>query len=149
MSILLFACLMGTCCSYALIRGAAPERIAAGLQIAAFALTLLLHGLFDVAGFTSTAFGTAIVDAALFMALSVLAWRSTRFWPLWIAGWQLAAIVGHLARVLDPAMLPLGYAIQATFWSYPMLIATAIGARRHRMRVAGGDPDPAWKNMPA
>lgn len=140
---------MIACCGYALVCGGAPERIAAGLQITAFALTLALHRLIDTAGFGTTAFGTAMVDVALLVALIILAWRSTRFWPLWIAGWQLAAIIGHLAKLLDPSMLPLGYAIQATFWGYPMLVVTAVGAWRHHRRVTGGDPDPSWKKLSA
>lgn len=149
MSILLFLGLMALCCGYALLRGGAPERVAAGLQVGAFAFTILVHRLFEGAAFQVTSVGTAVIDLVLLMALIVLAWRSTRFWPLWIAGWQLAAIVAHLAKLLDPAMIPAGYAIQAQIWAYPMLVATAAGAWRHRSRCTAGDADPPWKPMPA
>jgi hypothetical protein len=148
-SILLFLILMALCCGYALARGGAPERYAAGLQIGAFVLTLLVHRLFEGQAFQVISLGTAAIDVVLLLALIVLAWRSTRFWPLWIAGWQLAAIVAHLAKLLDPAMLPAGYAIQAQIWAYPMLVATAAGAWRHRARRAAGDADPPWKPLPA
>ncbi len=145
MSIFLFLLLMALCCGYALARGGAPERLAAGLQVGAFVLTLMVHRLFEGQAFRAISLGTAAVDVGLLLALIVLAWRCTRFWPLWIAGWQLAAIVGHLAKLLDPEMLPAGYAIQAQIWAYPMLAATAAGAWRHRSRLAAGDPDPSWK----
>lgn len=133
------------CCGYALARGGPPERIAATLQIAAFALYLTVHFLFETRTFKTMNLGTTLLDIILLFALVVLAWRSTRFWPLWVAGWQLASVVAHFAKLLDPAMLPAGYAIQTQFWAYPMLIATAAGAWRHRARQRAGDPDPPWK----
>lgn len=132
-----------------MLRGAAPERIAAALQVAAFVASLAVHRLVDAAGYRSAEAGTMAVDVLLMFALVVLAWRSTRFWPLWVAGWQLAALVAHLAKLLDPAMHATGYAVQTQVWAYPMLLATAAGAWRHRRRIAGGDRDPAWKSMPA
>ena len=149
MSIPLFLVLMTLCCGYALLRGGAPERVAAGLQIGAFAFTISVHRLFEGAAFLVTSVGTAAIDAMLLVALITLAWRSTRFWPLWIAGWQLAAIVAHLAKLVDPAMMPAGYAIQAQIWAYPMLLATTAGAWRHHSRVVAGDIDPPWKPMSA
>lgn len=140
---------MVLCCGYAAARGGAPERAAAMLQVGAFALNLPVHFMLDGVGYRSAIIGTATIDLTLLAALIILAWRSTRFWPLWVAGWQLAAIVAHLAKLLDPAMIPAGYAIQAQIWAYPMLAATAAGAWRHRSRRAAGDADPPWKPMPA
>lgn len=149
MTLLPFLVLLLGCCGYALLRGGAPERIAAGLQLGAFAIDDAVHRFVDGLGYASLAVGSTVVDVALLVALTLLAWRSTRFWPVWIAGWQAAAIVAHMAKLVDPAMLPAGYAIQAQIWAYPMLIATAAGAWRHRRRLSAGDPDPAWKPMPA
>ena len=148
MSVSVFIALLALCCGYALWRGGAPERVAAALQIGAFVLTLAAHRLFE-GGFRSVDIGTAAIDLALLTALVVLAWRSTRFWPLWVGGWQLAAIIAHLAKMLDPNMMATGYAIQAQIWAYPMLLATAAGAWRHQVRRRAGDADPAWKPVPA
>ncbi len=148
MSLPFFLCLMAMCCGYALWRGGAPERWAAALQITAFALGVPVHFALDAVGYRSAIVGTATIDVLLLIALTWLAWRSTRFWPLWIAGWQLAAIVAHFAKVLDPDMLAAGYAIQAQIWAYPMLLLTAIGAVRHRRRVCAGLSDPSWKAAP-
>ncbi|MBB4153548.1 hypothetical protein GGQ80_001450 [Sphingomonas jinjuensis] len=145
MSIPVFFAWMALCCGYAIWRGGAPERIAAGLQMGAYVLTLLLHYAIDAAGYRSASVATAAIDVLL-AALAMLGWRSTRFWPLWIAAWQLAAIVAHLAKTIDPAMLASGYAIQAQFWAYPMLAATAAGAWRHRQRLRQGRDDPSWKS---
>ena len=149
MSLPIFLIWLILCCGYALLRGGAPERAGAGLLVLAFALGLPVHWAFDAAGYRSAIAGTAAIDVALLAALVILAQRSTRFWPLWVAGWQLAAIIAHLAKLLDPGMLAVGYAIQAQIWAYPMVLATAIGAWRHRARLAAGDADPPWKIAPA
>lgn len=145
MTLFPFLVLLVGCCGYALWRGGAPERIGAGLQLAAFVVDELVHRFVDGIGYSSMAFGSFVIDLMLLVALTVLAWRSTRFWPLWLAGWQAAAIMGHLSKLLDPGMLPAGYAIQAQIWAYPMLIAMACGTWRHQARGRAGDPDPAWK----
>ena len=146
-SLYLFLSLMVVCCGYSAVRGGAPERAAAALQIGAFALNLPVHFFLDQSGYRSAIVGTAAIDVTLLVALTLLAWRSTRFWPLWVAGWQLAAIVAHLTKLIDPSMMPAGYAIQAQIWAYPMLVATAAGSWRHHARVAVGDCDPSWKPM--
>lgn len=147
MSLLVFLTLLLLCCGYALWRGGAPERVAAGAQILAFAINLPLHYALEGSEYGRTISATALIDLLLLLGLVVLAWRSTRYWPLWIAGWQLAALIAHLAKTLDPTMQATGYAIQAQIWAYPMLVATAVGAIRHQRRRRAGDPDPAWKQM--
>lgn len=149
MSFVLFLTLLVCFCGYALARGGAPERVGAALQFAAFGVGLSLHRSLDALGYRTAILGTATIDVVLLAALVLLAWRSTRYWPLWIAGWQFATVVAHLAKLLNPDMLPLGYAIQAQIWAYPMAITTGIGAWRHRARLAAGRADPAWKGAVA
>lgn len=146
MSAVLFLVLLIGCCGYALWRGGTPERVAAGLQLGAFAVGLTVHFGLEKSRYGSVLPWTMAIDAALLAALLVLAHRSTRMWPLWLAGWQGCAMVAHIAKLIDPGMLPLGYAIQTTIWGYPMLIALAIGTARHRKRLAAGDPDHPWKS---
>lgn len=140
---------MALCLGYALVRGGAPERVGALMQVAAFVLTIALHRTLDAVGFRAPNLATAVVDVALLVALVCLAVRSTRFWPLWLAGWQLAANIAHLAKLLDPGMQATGYAVQAQIWAYPMILATAAGAWRYRARCRAGVVEPAWKPLPA
>lgn len=147
MSFLFFLGWLVLGCGYALARGGAPERAAAGMMLAAFAAGIPVHIAMGAAGYRSAELATVAIDVLLLGALTVLAWRATRFWPLWVAGWQAAAVVAHLAKMLDPGMQATGYAIQAQIWGYPMVAAAAIGAWRHRRRLRAGIVDPPWKSM--
>lgn len=147
MSLLLFLVVLFGCCGYALWRGGGPERWAAGLQLGAFAIDDVVHRLIDGSSYATVEIGSFTLDVALLLALIVLAHRSTRYWPLWLGGWQIAAIVAHITKTLDPGMAAAGYAFQAAFWAYPMLFATAWGAVRHQRRVKAGIYRPAWRSM--
>lgn len=145
MTFVFFLALLFGCCGYALVRGGAPERVGGGLLLGAYAIDEAVHRLVDGLGYRTTATGSLALDVALLVALVVLACRSTRFWPLWLAAWQAAAIMGHLSKAVDPGMLPSGYAVQAQLWAYPMVAALGVATWRHRRRIAGGALDPAWK----
>ncbi|WP_294292647.1 hypothetical protein [uncultured Sphingomonas sp.] len=148
MSFFVFLAELVVCCGYALIRGGPPERVGAGLLVGAFALGFPVHLALGADGFLTANVALMAIDVALLAALVVLAHRSTRFWPLWVAGWQLASVIAHVAKVLDPTMHATGYAIQAQIWGYPMVLAIAIGTARHRRRRRSGGTDPAWKTFP-
>lgn len=145
MSLFLFLAVLGLSCLYALARGGAPERIAGGLYLAAFAVDELVHRTIDGSSYTTVEMGSFLLDLVLLLALILLAWRSTRHWTQWVAGWQLAAVVAHLAKLIDPTMHATGYAFQAQVWSYPIVITTAIGAWRYRDRLAAGIIEADWK----
>lgn len=147
MSLYLFLALLALCCAYALARGGTPERTSALLQFGAFATDELVHRMIDGRAYTALATGSMLVDLALLLALIVLAGRCTRHWPLWVAGWQLAAIVAHLAKLVDPDMQATGYAIQLQIWAYPMLLATVAGTWRYQARRAAGVVEPDWKRL--
>ncbi len=147
MSLYFFLGLLALCSAYALARGGAPERASALLQLGAFAADEAVHRLVDGSAYTALATGSFLVDLTLLLALLTLASRCTRHWPLWVAGWQLAAIVAHMAKLLDPAMLATGYAIQLQIWAYPMLLATMIGTWRYQTRRAAGLIEPDWKTL--
>lgn len=145
MNLHLFVFLLFICCGYAMLRGGPPEKAAGILQFAAYAIGLPVHLTARKLGYVTLEMSTFGIDLALLLALAVLAHKSTRFWPLWLAAWQFATVLAHLAKLMNPEILPAGYAIQAELWAYPMLCMTVAGTVRHRLRLAAGNPDPAWK----
>ncbi len=73
-----------------------------------------------------------VIDLALFLALLAIAYRSTKFWPIWAAAAQLIAVLTHWAVVLNPSLIRTIYATAQPFWIFPMLAAIAIGTRAHQ-----------------
>ena len=131
-------------CTYALIRGGVPERVGAGIFIAATILTALA-ATSARPGFHTVEVGILVVDVAMFGAFLALALRSTRYWPLWMTGLQAVQVAGHAARLVDPTMIPWAYAVAQGFWSYPMMAILAIGTWRHGQRMSNLDVDSSWR----
>lgn len=75
-----------------------------------------------------------LVDLAVFAGFLWVALRSDRFWPLWIAGLQLTAIIGHVLKAVDVHLFARAYAAALFFWAYPMLLILAIGTWRGARR---------------
>ena len=130
-------------CAYSIGKGGPPERWAG-----------FLLGIGDLASvavvrdrsirFQHEELGLLIVDTLLFAALFRIALRSTRWWPLWVAAFQLNFVGVHLMRIIAPA-LPLTYYNATSLWSYPMVLALFAGTWRHTQRVAFLGDDPPWK----
>ena len=108
----------------ALLRGGWPERTAAVAVLAAsFASPLVESSLF-----ASPEYGILAVDLLLIGWLGALALATDRFWPLWATGFHLVGTIIHVARMVDPTVVPPAYAMGQVFWSYPVLAALAWGA---------------------
>lgn len=87
-----------------------------------------------------------LVDAGVLCAFMILAIRSERFWPIWVAGLQTVEVLTHFARVATPGIIPPAYGEAIALWSYPMLALLVIGTRRHRWRLQRFGSDSPWKN---
>ena len=75
------------------------------------------------------------IDATMLAAFIVIALRSDRFWPLWVAGLQLTISISHLLKAIQPDLLPIAYGVAERFWSYPILIILAAGTWRSQRRT--------------
>ncbi len=104
--------------------GGRDERLAAVALLGGAVLTPLAQ----LRGFAGPELGIVLVDALLFVALAAIALRSRAFWPLWAAGFQLGAIAVHLAAAQMPSILPAAYAATLIIWSYPVVVAVALGS---------------------
>ena len=82
-----------------------------------------------------------VVDLAVFAGFLVVALRSDRFWPLWVAGLQLTTIVGHLLKGLESGLLPKAYGAALIFWAYLIVIILAVGTwRAHQRSLRANHP---------
>lgn len=78
----------------------------------------------------------ATIDIAVFLVLVLLANRQPRIWLLCSAALQFIACLGHVAKVMQPAMPALVYEILMGSSGYPLLVLLWAGiAVDHRRRV--------------
>ena len=130
--IILFWVLLVVSCGYALWRGRKYERIAAGVFAAATVLSILGHSPLH-SRYVGIEISDLVVDTAVLVAVVTIALVSDRFWPLWVAGFQLVDSMSHVMKAIDATLVPPVYAAAERFWSYPILGILLVGAwRQHR-----------------
>ena len=119
--------------AYAFLRGKIDERMAAVICVVATIATKLVHTPLSTR-FSEVEVGVMIVDLAALAGFVMIALRSERFWPLWVAGFQLTTIIAHLFKIIDLDLVPKVYAAAARFWAYPIFIIIVIGTFRSHQR---------------
>lgn len=102
-------------------RGRDNERLAATGVLAGWALSMVVAR----ARSNDTQWGVFAVDAILLVLFLWLAMRSRRFWPLFVAGFQLLMVFTHFASMLDTGVTGWAYLTAKLIWSY--LIVLTIG----------------------
>ena len=132
----IFWALLLVTCSYALWRGRKYEQLAALICITASVTSVLARAPLHQR-YAGLEVGDLVIDTAVLLAFVVIALRSDRFWPLWVAGLQLTISMSHLFKAIDADLVPIAYAAAERFWSYPTLLIIAVGAwRQNRRRAA-------------
>jgi len=130
----IFLTMLVLSCGYALWRGNRDARIIAATCCVA---TLATH--FAIAPlrerYAHVEEGLMLVDGLTLVVFVLVALRSDRFWPLWVAGLQLTTALAHMLKGLHLELLPKAYGAALTFWSYPILVILAIGTYRSQRRL--------------
>lgn len=136
-----YLALLVLCCSYALWRGGAPERWGVAILLASIALS----GVIPRSGlrFGQIEVGFMIGDLAMFIAISVLAVRAQRYWPMYMAAILLDTLITHLL-MLSPHVMPWSYSAMLAGWNLVNPPLLAGGTWHHRRRLAQHGSDPAW-----
>jgi hypothetical protein len=118
-----FNAVLLACCGFAGWFGGRDERIGAALMFAAsISTTALVVALGSYGGNSVLA-----IDLAMLAALTALALRSDRYWPLAAAGFHCVGVATHAALRADTAIESLAYAHALGLWSYLTLCALAAG----------------------
>lgn len=131
--------------AYAQRRGGVPEKLAATAMIIATAGTFWV-GLSNPS-YRGVQWEMLSIDIGLFLALSILAGAADRFWPIWLAAFQLVAVAAHGVSAYNPSILPVAYWWIVGKISYPMLAILAIGTMRHHLRELSGLREYAWSHQ--
>lgn len=111
-------------CAVAAWRGRDDERLGAGGFLAAWALTLVVFQSRN----TETQWPVLLIDIALLVSFVALALRSLRYWPLFAAGFQLLAVLTHVASALDTGVSGWAYQTAGIIWGYLAIASIGYGA---------------------
>lgn len=107
----------------AFLRGGVEERLTAAGLLTNVAVTVLLrdHSWPELqrAGF--------VVDVGLLLLLIGIALKSPKYWPMAAAGFQLLAVLTHIAKMIDPNLQQWAYITAIVIWTYLLMIALGIG----------------------
>ena len=109
---------------YALWRGGRVERLVAGANILAWALTIVVQNRRD---WLHPQWGVLAVDIAFLDLLLALVVRTTRNWVMPAAAFQLLAVVTHMAIMADKGVRAWAYLTALILWSYMVLFSLAAG----------------------
>lgn len=95
--------------------------------------------------FVQAFFVIDLIAAGLFIAIAL---NANRNYPLWIAGFQLVALVAFVVQVLVDAVSPLAGAILMIGPSYGILLVLTAGFVRHLLRERRFGPYREWRGSP-
>jgi len=133
---ILFWSMMLAVCGYALLLGGWEGRLTTLIILIASVATMVVNRwmtLHHYDGFWATTNELVlIVDLATFAAMFIVAGVSDRWWPIWVAAFQLNSVVAHFATVISPAFSALVYQGFEGLWAIPGQLVMAFGIYRDR-----------------
>jgi hypothetical protein len=115
--------------AYALWRGKGDERAAALVCVVATAASVLVNSPLT-RRFAGVETGVLVVDLLTLAAFIAIALRTKRFWPLWVAGFQLTSTFAHVLKAVHFSLVPQVYAAAERLWVYPIFLAIVVGTWR-------------------
>lgn len=71
-------------------------------------------------------------DIVFLLGLTTLAIRSGRWWPIWMAAFQLNGVCAHIVALTAPVFIRPVYYAMSTFWGIPILLAMIGGVMLDR-----------------
>ena len=137
--------IFATTVAYALWRGGPPERVAAEIIIVWILSDFTYHQVFGPSSFAEVDPVHLVLDGAQLAAITWLALRANRVWPLWAAAAQLITFTGHVAVMVDAGVLRRAYWAVRELPGYIQLLALACGAVYHARRVRRIGPYRSWR----
>lgn len=141
---ILFLAILLSTSGYALIWGGAPERLASLILLTGAVGSVLTARPFEMR-FRGIEPGILLCDMLVFAALLIVALRSTRFWPIWIAGLLGSELFVDILRSVVPHVVPVVFMLAIDLWSWAIQIILFAGTVRHQMRLKRFGTDDPWK----
>jgi hypothetical protein len=124
---------------YAFLRGRGDERAAASVCVVATVASVLVNSPLT-RRFGTVELGVMVVDLAALAAFTAIALRTKRFWPLWVAGFQLTSTFAHALKAIHFSLVPQVYAAAERLWVYPIFLAIIVGTWRTQRGIRDQQP---------
>jgi hypothetical protein len=135
---ILFWSMSLSACVYALLLGGWEGRWTTLIIILASLATLLANHLmrsyWSHLFWVDTNLAVLAIDLVTFLAMYVIAAKSMRWWPIWVAAFQLNSVVAHVATTVDPAFSAIVYQGYEGMWAIPGQLVMIFGIYRDRLR---------------
>ncbi len=127
---LLFNAVLAAVCGAALVRGGRPERVGAVINLTASSVTTALR-LWHISYFAPMDLVIVSIDLVVAGGFFWLGVTTTRFWPIWAAGFALANLFMNFCSALMPN-IPL-FAFHTGLGIYAYLALGALGLGTYRL----------------
>jgi hypothetical protein len=130
--------------------GGGPERWMIGIFLATMVLPIYVVWslgiqLVEAGPYAPLVVMVDVTAAALYLAIAL---HANRNYPLWVAGFQLVAIVAHMVKAMIDTISPLAFAILVIGPSYGQLLVIFGGFVRHVLRERRFGPYREWRLTP-
>lgn len=109
---------------FAFLKGEEPERIGViANSLAWFAAGLVQQNVNPYA----TQYSLFALDIVVLLVFAGLAWKSARTWPVWAAGFQMFAVLGHIVVMIGLKPPAYSFYTVLAMAAYGVLGAIAVG----------------------
>lgn len=130
--------------------GGGPERWLIAIFLVSMVLPVypmgwLRKGSGSVEDYMQAWFVIDVIATGLFIAIAL---NANRNYPLWIAGFQVVALVAHAVEAMVDAVSPLASAVLMIGPSYGILLVLIGGFVRHLIRLRRFGPYRDWRMSP-
>lgn len=142
---LCFVALVSIACGLAWWRGGAPERIAAGMFLIAWLVSIATDSPIATR-YRGVQINYLLIDFALLLGLLALTRFANRRWPVVAASLQMLIVLAHVARALSPHQWALVYMIMTAVWPFVQLFVLVGGTVLHWRRTAILGAVPSWSS---
>jgi len=110
-------------CGGAFWKAGREEQIAAGAVLLSVLATVMLRD----PRWVGPQWSAFVSDLLVLAAITAVALRTLRYWPLAAAAFQLLCVVTHIARMVDPGVHAWAYATGQVIFTYFYLFAVGFG----------------------
>lgn len=131
---------------FAFWRGGSPERGVATIVIAWIVLDQLYHLIFGLSRFDKVDPFHLVLDSIELIAISWLALRANRVWPIWAAAAQLICVAGHSVAIIESGGMRRAYWAMTQLPPFVQIVALMGGTVLHALRTRQIGSYRSWRS---